>query len=185
MKEFIRKNSANFFSILRILGSLYLLFTKVGNDFTPTFLVIYVLLFATDIIDGYLARKLDISSAIGVTFDTIGDALIGCTPVKVLIVQKLIPGWFLVCLGVTVAVFVAAASVSYIKFKKFTFPHTYFSKFNGCCVASSPFLFHIVNTDVLFIIVGTVFFIDAVEILTVVCRLKEFRPFVPSIFHCK
>ena len=185
MKEFIRRNSANFFSLLRIIGALFLLLTDVGNEFTPKFLIIYVLLFVTDIIDGYLARKLDISSVLGVTLDTIGDALTGFTPVKVLIVQKLIPGWFLVWLGVTIAVFVVAATVSQIKFKKFTFPHTYFSKLNGCCVASSPFLFHFVDSNVLLIIVGTVFLLDAIEILIVVCRLKELRPFVPSIFHCK
>lgn len=185
MKEFIRKNIANFFSIIRIVGALFLLLTDIGNEFSAEFLSIYVFLFATDAIDGFLARRLNTCSALGVTFDTIGDALTGFTSVKVLIVQKLIPGWFLAWLGVTIAVFVVAASVSQIKFKKFTFPHTYFSKLNGVSVASAPFLFHIVDTNVLFIIVGSVFFIDALEILIVVCRLKEFRSFVPSIFHCK
>lgn len=165
------------------MGALYLLLTDVGNDFTPKFLILYAIFCSTDAIDGFLARRLNISSVLGVTLDTIGDALIGFTPVKVLVIQKLIPGWFYVLLGVTVAVFAAAAVVAQIKFKKFTFPHTYFGKLNGCCVASSPFLFHIVPLEVLFIIVGGVFFFAGVETLIIVIKLKELKPFVPSVFH--
>ena len=183
MKEFIRKNCANFFSVIRIVGALYLLLTDVGNDFTPKFLILYAIFCSTDAIDGFLARRLNISSVLGVTLDTIGDGLIGFTPVKVLVIQKLIPGWFYILLGVTVAVFAAAAIVAQIKFKKFTFPHTYFGKLNGCCVASSPFLFHVVPLNVLFIIVGGVFFFAGVETLIIVCKLKEMKPFVPSVFH--
>lgn len=183
MKEFIRKNCANFFSVIRIVGALYLLLTDVGNDFTPKFLILYAIFCSTDAIDGFLARKLNISSVLGVTLDTIGDGLIGFTPVKVLVIQKLIPGWFYILLGVTVAVFAAAALVAQIKFKKFTFPHTYFGKLNGCCVASSPFLFKLVPLNVLFIIVGGVFFFAGVETLIIVCKLKEMKPFVPSVFH--
>ncbi len=183
MKEFIRKNCANFFSVIRIVGALYLLLTDVGNDFTPKFLILYAIFCSTDAIDGFLARKLNISSVLGVTLDTIGDGLIGFTPVKVLVIQKLIPGWFYILLGVTVVVFAAAALVAQIKFKKFTFPHTYFGKLNGCCVASSPFLFKLVPLNVLFIIVGGVFFFAGVETLIIVCKLKEMKPFVPSVFH--
>ena len=181
MKEFIRKNIANFFSIVRIIGAIYLLI--FGEDFSAKFLIPYAIFCSTDAIDGYLARKLKTSSLLGVTLDTIGDGLIGFTPVKVLVVQKLIPGWFLIFLGVTVAVFAAAAIVSQIKFKKFSFPHTYFGKLNGVCVAGSPFLFHLVPIEVLFIIVGGVFFFAGVETLIIVAKLKKLVPFVPSIFH--
>ncbi len=182
MKEFIRKNIANFFSIVRIVGAIYLLI--VGEDFSAKFLIPYAIFCSTDAIDGYLARKLKTTSVLGVTLDTIGDGLIGFTPVKVLVIQKLIPGWFYILLGVTVAVFLAAAIVAQIKFKKFTFPHTYFGKLNGVCVATSPFLFHIVPTiNVLFIIVGGVFFFAGVETLIIMFRLKELVPFVPSVFH--
>ncbi len=185
MKEFIRKNIANFFSIIRIIGALYLLLTDVGNEFSTKFLILYAIFCSTDAIDGFLARRLKTSSVLGVTLDTIGDGLIGFTPVKVLVIQKLIPGWFLIFLGVTVAVFVAAAIVCQVKFKKFSFPHTYFGKLNGVCVASSPFLFHIVPLNILFIIVGGVFFFAGVETLIIVIKLKELKPFVPSIFHTK
>ncbi len=181
MKQFIRKNIANFFSCVRIVGAIYLLLT--ATDFSTNFLILYAIFCSTDAIDGFLARKLNTSSVLGVTLDTIGDGLIGFTPVKVLVVQKLIPGWFIGWLAVTVVVFAAAAIVAQVKFKKFTFPHTYFGKLNGVCVAGSPFLFHLVPLNVLFIIVGGVFFFAGIETLIIVIKLKEMKPFVPSIFH--
>lgn len=181
MKEFIRKNIANFFSCVRIVGAIYLLLT--ATEFDTKFLILYAIFCSTDAIDGFLARKLNISSVLGVTLDTIGDALIGFTPVKVLVVLKLIPGWFIGWLAVTVAIFASAAVASQVKFKKFTFPHTYFDKLLGCCVAGSPFLFHLVDINTLFIIVGGVFFFAALEALIIVIKLKELKPFVPSIFH--
>ncbi len=181
MKQFIRKNIANFFSCVRIVGAIYLLFT--ATDFSAKFLILYAIFCSTDAIDGFLARRLNTSSVLGVTLDTIGDGLIGFTPVKVLVVMKLIPGWFIGWLAVTVAIFAAAAIVAQVKFKKFTFPHTYFGKLNGCCVAGSPFLFHLVDINILFIIVGGVFFFAAIETLIIVIKLKELKPFVPSIFH--
>ena len=181
MKEFIRKNIANFFSIVRIVGAIYLLIW--GTEFSTKFLILYAIFCSTDAIDGYLARKLNTSSVLGVTLDTIGDGLIGFTPVKVLVVQKLIPGWFYILLGVTVAVFFAAAIVAQVRFKKFSFPHTYFGKLNGVCVASSPFLFSFIPKEVVFIIVGGVFFFAGVETLIIVLKLKKMVPFVPSVFH--
>ncbi len=181
MKQFIRKNIANFFSCVRIVGAIYLLLT--ATEFSNTFLILYAIFCSTDAIDGFLARRLNTSSVLGVTLDTIGDGLIGFTPVKVLVVQKLIPGWFIGWLAVTVLVFAAAAIVAQVKFKKFTFPHTYFGKLNGVCVAGSPFLFRLVPLNVLFIIVGGVFFFAGVETLIIVLKLKEMKPFVPSIFH--
>lgn len=181
MKEFVRKNIANFFSCVRIVGAIYLLFT--ATEFNAKFLILYAIFCSTDAIDGFLARRLNTSSVLGVTLDTIGDGLIGFTPVKVLVVQKLIPGWFIGWLAVTVAIFAAAAIVAQVKFKKFTFPHTYFGKLNGVCVAGSPFLFHLVDINILFIIVGGVFFFAAIETLIIVIRLKELRPFVASVFH--
>lgn len=181
MKEFVRKNIANFFSCVRIVGAIYLLFT--ATEFNAKFLILYAIFCSTDAIDGFLARRLNTSSVLGVTLDTIGDGLIGFTPVKVLVVQKLIPGWFIGWLAVTVAIFAASAIVAQVKFKKFTFPHTYFGKLNGVCVAGSPFLFHLVDINILFIIVGGVFFFAAIETLIIVIRLKELRPFVASVFH--
>lgn len=181
MKEFFRKNIANMVSCVRIIGATILLLFY--SEFSTEFLIIYGISASTDALDGMLARKLNTCSILGVTLDTIGDLLIGLTPVKVLIVQKLIEPWFLVWIGASILLFLIAAIISQVKFKKLSFPHTYFDKLLGCCVAASPFIYHIVPINVLLIIVGTVFFIASIEAVIIEIKLKEAKPFVPSIFH--
>ena len=177
----MKKHIANIFSCIRIIGATILLLFY--SDFSTEFLIIYGISASTDALDGYFARKFDACSVLGVTLDTIGDLLIGLTPVKVLVVQKLIEPWFLIWIGISILLFLTSAIISQVKFKKFSFPHTYFDKLLGCCVAASPFIFHIVPINVLLIIVGTVFSIAAIESVIIEIRLKEAKPFVPSIFH--
>ncbi len=177
----MKKHIPNMISCIRIIGAIILLL--FFDEFSTPFLIIYGISAATDALDGYFARKFDCCSMLGVTLDTIGDLLIGLAPVKVLIWQKLITPWFLIMIGVAILFFLCSAILSQIKFKKFTFPHTYFDKLLGVCVAGSPYLFHLVPIHVLFIIVGTVFCLCGFENLLIMIRLKEAKPFVASVFH--
>lgn len=177
----MKKYIPNILSCIRIAGGLILLF--FFNEFSSLFLIIYGVSAATDALDGYFARKFDVCSVLGVAFDTIGDALIGFTPVKVLVVNNLIKPQIFTWLMVSVALFFTSAVISLIKFKKFSFPHTYFDKLLGVCVAASPFLFHLIEIDTLLIIVASIFFIAAIESVIIELKLKEAKPFVASIFH--
>ncbi len=184
-KEFyeMKKHLPNMFSCIRIIGALILL---IGfEDFTVPFLIIYGISAATDAIDGYLARKFDCCSMLGVTLDTIGDLLIGMAPVKVIVWQQLYKGheWFFIMIGAAIFFFLCSATLSQIKFKKFTFPHTYLDKLLGVCVAGSPYLLQVVDVKILFIIVGSVFCLCGFENFLIMIRLKEAKPFVASIFH--
>ncbi len=180
----MKKHLPNMFSSIRIIGALVLL---IGfEDFTVPFLIIYGISAATDAIDGYLARKFDCCSMLGVTLDTIGDLLIGMAPVKVIIWQKLYVGnlWFFGLIGAAIFFFLCSATLSQIKFKKFTFPHTYFDKLLGVCVAASPYIYYFTkDIKVLFIVVGVVFALCGFENFLIMIRLKEAKPFVASIFH--
>ena len=179
----MKKHIPNILSSLRIIGATILLI--FFDEFSVPFLIIYGISASTDALDGYFARKFDCCSLLGVTLDTIGDLLIGMTPVKVILCQKYYKGneWFLIMIGVAIFFFLCSAILAQIKFKKFTFPHTYFDKFLGVCVAASPFLFQVVSVQILFIIVGTVFCLCGFENFLIMIRLKELKPFVPSIFH--
>ncbi len=177
----MKKHLPNIVSCIRIVGALILLI--FFDEFSTEFLIIYGISASTDALDGYLARKFDVCSVLGVTLDTIGDGLIGLAPVKVLIVQKLIAPWFIVWIAVSFCLFFTSAMISFFKFKKLSFPHTYFDKLLGVAVAASPFLFHIVSINVLLGIVGTIFFIASIESVIIEIKLKEAKPFVPSIFH--
>lgn len=177
----IKKHLANFISCIRIVGSLILLI--FFNEFSTTFLIIYAICALTDALDGFVARKLNTCSVLGVTLDSVGDAFTGFAPVKVLIVQKLIQPWFVAWLLVSVALFLTAAIISQVKFKKFSFPHTYFDKLLGLSVSISPFLQTVIDIQILLGVVGVIFFIASIESVIIEIKLKEAKPFVPSVFH--
>lgn len=180
----MKKHLPNMFSCIRIIGAIYLLLFT--DEFDLKFLIIYGISASTDAIDGYLARKFDCCSMLGVTLDTVGDLLIGAAPVKVIIWQKMYVGceWFFILIGAAVFFFLCSAILSQIKFKKFTFPHTYFDKLLGVCVAASPYIYYFTNNiKVLFAVVGVVFALCGFENFLIMTRLKKAVPFVPSIFH--
>lgn len=66
----IRKNIANIITVTRIIGTLFLVFFKV---LSVPFIVAYVYSGLSDVIDGFLARKLKIESDIGRKLDSISD----------------------------------------------------------------------------------------------------------------
>ena len=143
MLTFKNYNIADWFSFYRILAAPFLLVLLVFNErdlFTWFLLISY----CTDMIDGFLARKLKITSARGSQLDSIGDqitfvvGLIGLWIFEndfmkqnfILIVIALIP----YCIQMLIA---------YSKYKKATAFHTYLAKISaliqGVFILSSLF----------------------------------------------
>lgn len=131
MLTFKNHNIADWFSFYRILAAPFLLVLLVFNErdlFTWFLLISY----CTDMIDGFLARKLKITSARGSQLDSIGDqitfvvGLIGLWIFEndfmkqnfILIVIALIP----YCIQMLIA---------YSKYKKATAFHTYLAKISA------------------------------------------------------
>lgn len=68
--ENIKKHIPNFVTILRIVGTIILLPLDINTD---VFLIIYAFTGFSDVLDGYLARKLNAESALGSKLDTAAD----------------------------------------------------------------------------------------------------------------
>ncbi len=70
--EFLKNNIANFITSVRILFS-FLFIYLASKDQRMAFLVLYLILYLSDIIDGNLARKLNIVSEKGRKLDAVAD----------------------------------------------------------------------------------------------------------------
>ena len=89
------KNIPNLLTVFRLLlipVMLYYLFT----DNLKIALIIYVLASATDVIDGYIARKFDMITNIGKILDPLADKLLQFAALIGLWYSKIIPLWILV-----------------------------------------------------------------------------------------
>lgn len=96
----IKNNTANIVSLSRIL----IAFVAIGLLFIPTTcayvwaLVLTIIAFAMDGVDGYIARKYNQTSELGSVLDIMGDRIVEASFWIVFAVMGLLPVWFpIVC----------------------------------------------------------------------------------------
>ncbi|MBQ6798899.1 MAG: CDP-alcohol phosphatidyltransferase family protein [Oscillospiraceae bacterium] len=128
----------NFITVLRIIGTFALLFLSPAE---LSFLIIYLVCGLTDILDGWLARKLKITSVMGSRLDTAADlfyyivmaikifpALLTALPPAVWI-----PVWGTALLRICMYLYVA------LRFHRLASSHTLLNKLTGFLVFCLPF----------------------------------------------
>ena len=118
----------NVISVLRIAGSISLLFCDVKGR---PFWTLYVLCGLSDILDGWLARKLHVESKTGAVLDSVADILfVVCCAARLLQVVE-IPVWLWIWAGVIVFIKTVNQISALIVCKRFCFPHTWANKLTG------------------------------------------------------
>lgn len=179
MKKLI-KYVPNILSLSRIIVASFL-FTF--NDFyETTFLVLYIFCAATDFFDGKIARKYHCESKLGAALDSIGDGMTYLPLLKILIVQKLIPGWIVVWLLVDIALALVGAFIALGKFKKFFIPHTYVGKFLGLVIFVLPIMVQVMPEIVWIVVISVNATVNVAEIIYIQLASKEPQD-VLSVFH--
>ena len=139
LKEILKhKNLPNYITSLRIIGTMAMLFMK---PLSKIFLVTYAVAGITDVLDGFIARKMGSISELGSKLDSAADLLlyfvmlVKIFPVMWVTLPHAI--WFAV--GAIVAVRFCAYMVAAIKYKRFAAQHTYMNKASGLAVFTIPF----------------------------------------------
>jgi CDP-diacylglycerol--glycerol-3-phosphate 3-phosphatidyltransferase len=111
-----------------LLGAICLL---LCNPADAVFWVIYGLCGISDMLDGYLARKLHAESKAGAVLDSVADiCFVVCCAIR-LIPALRIPPWLWIWAVVIVAIKFANQVSALIVFKGFRFPHTAANKLTG------------------------------------------------------
>jgi len=131
MLTFKNYNIADWFSFYRIAAAPWLIFLLLldnRNLFTWFLLVSY----STDMIDGFLARKLNIASARGSQLDSFGDQItfaIGLLGLFVFEYEFLKKNYLLILIAFLP--YVVQMLLAFIKYKKATAFHTYLAKLSA------------------------------------------------------
>ena len=122
------KRLPNVISVLRIAGSISLLFCDVKGW---PFWSLYVLCGLSDILDGWLARRLHAESKTGAILDSVSDIVfVACCAIRLLPVLE-IPAWLWIWAGVIVIIKIVNQISALVVFKRFCFPHTLANKLTG------------------------------------------------------
>ena len=122
------KRLPNVISVLRIAGSLGLLFCDVAGWL---FWTLYALCGISDMVDGRLARKLHAESKVGAVLDSVADIIfVVCCAARLLQVVEIpvrLWTWAVVIVFIKIMNQVSALAV----FKRSCFPHTWANKLTG------------------------------------------------------
>ena len=122
------KTLPNIITIFRAIGALGLLFFGVGS---AAFWVIYFACGISDMLDGYLARKLHCESKIGALLDSLADIVfVACCCIKLIPVLAL-PNWLWIWALVIALIKVINQISALVVYKKCVFPHTIANKVTG------------------------------------------------------
>ena len=136
----IKKNLANFITLIRIFGAVALIFLE---PLSIPFFIVYGVCGFSDAIDGLVARKLGTSSQFGAALDSFSDLLFyGVMAAKIFpTLQRLLTLFQWIIIAVPTALHLIAYVICMIKFTKFSAIHTYANKVLGALVYFYPFFF--------------------------------------------
>ena len=122
------KQLPSIISVARIAGSLGLLFCDVTG---VAYWIIYSLCGISDIVDGWLARKLKCITKTGALLDSLADiCFVACCAWKLLPILDM-PQWLWLWAGVIVAIKIVNQISALVMYGCFQFPHTAANKATG------------------------------------------------------
>lgn len=122
------KQLPNIISTLRIIGAISLLSIDIGS---VTFWMAYFACGLSDMLDGYLARKLSCESKIGALLDSMADIVFVTCCCWRLIPALSYPKWLWIWGGLVVAIKVINQISALVMYKNCIFPHTIANKVTG------------------------------------------------------
>ena len=147
----------NCITALRFVGTICLLFLA---PFTAVFYIVYTLAGISDVLDGWIARKLRLTSEFGAKLDSAAG------------LPRII--W----LGVALVVALRLVSYAFaaIKYHRFASLHTYMNKATGAAVFALPYLAHLPALTPFCWGLFVLSLLGTLEELVIHIRAKEYNP---------
>jgi len=176
-------NIADWFSFYRILASPLLLLFLILED-RDVFKWLLLISFCTDMIDGFLARKLKITSPRGSQLDSIGDQVTFVMGLAGLAVFQFdfIKANYVIIL-IVFALYMLQMLIAFIKYRKTTAFHTYMAKLSA--ILQGVFILWALFFDPvywLFYVVVILGFLETIEEITLIFLHERWTSDVKGIY---
>ncbi len=182
MSRNFKSSLPNLVTGIRVICALFLLFLP---PFSLVFFVVYALAGASDLLDGYLARRFNVISHFGATLDSIADLTFFAIVFIVVYPYLDWQAWLIAAIAIVVVIRLASLLVGYIKFQEFAFLHSYANKLAGFSVFCFPFLCFIFDFKLPTIYLAAVGLISAIEELIINIISKKIQKNITTIFALK
>lgn len=143
------KHIPNILSTLRLLAVIPLLLLE---PLRWPFMVVYVLAGLSDMLDGPIARKFNITSQFGAALDGIADLLFLFTVLFRLGPLIEFSNWLWIWIGIAIATKLLSSLIGYIRHKEVIFLHTYIGKFFMFNLFLFPVYYQFLEADFILIV---------------------------------
>ncbi|QQU16171.1 CDP-alcohol phosphatidyltransferase family protein [Enterococcus casseliflavus] len=147
------------------------------------FWLLYSYCFVSDLVDGLLARRMNLTSEVGALLDSFADAsfflAVFLSFLPRLLETQAIMVWILV---IAIIRFVSYL-IGYVKYRSFSSLHTWLNKAVGFLLGSFPLLLIVSHTKIVVLILGTIATVSALEELLITILSKNLDRNQKSIFE--
>lgn len=175
------KHLPNSITVLRIIGAIFLF---VVEPLSVNFYILYTLCGFTDIIDGFLARKLNLTSELGAKLDSVAD-LFYYSAMVLNILPRIFDDVSIFAWGF-VALIIVTRLFSYIfaakKYHCFTSLHTLGNKISGLVVFAVPYLIQFIPETIVCVIVCFVCAFATIDELLIHITSSEYDANIKGFF---
>lgn len=173
------KNIPNGITAIRILAAISLLIVK---PFSTLFFSLYLMCGISDVLDGYIARKMDASSKFGQVFDSISDLIFISIVLLIFIPIIYLPLWMICWIAAIAVIRLISIVLGLARYQRLAFLHTYANKATGIVLFCFPFLFSVFGKETAATVICCIASISAAEELLMNLTLKTLRRDRNSIF---
>lgn len=170
----------NILTTFRILTSL--LIVMVSDKY---FFPLYFFAGITDILDGWIARKMNWTSRFGTLLDSLADLLFFIVVVLKIILTIKLPTFLLWGALVILLIRCITYLIGYFRFHQFASLHTYLNKLTGLLLFLSPIVLLIIPITPFGIILLVCGSLSAIEELLIVTTTERLDQNVPTILNKK
>ncbi len=159
----MKKYLPNVITSARIIGSICLLFADISVNIFSPFWIIYLLCGISDMIDGYIARKLNAATKFGADLDSVADLSFCVCCFYRLFPTFTFSHWVWACVVVIVLIKVTNLISALVIHRKLVFPHTIANKLTGLLLFVSIPIYICFNLFVPLLIVAVVALFAAIQ----------------------
>lgn len=164
------KNTANFITSLRIVFAFVIVFAEPSSK---AFWICYFCGGFTDLMDGFIARKLNQQSSAGAKLDSIADTAFAMAIFIVAINNLSLPVWIWLCTALIALLRMVGYIIGLHKYRTFSSLHTYANKATGALIFASPLLYAIWGMTIVGIILCILAFASSLEELIITTKSEK------------
>ena len=164
---------------------IFALLVAFSEPLSMLFWVFYSLALATDIIDGPIARKLEVNTNFGSTLDTIADLfLVICLIVCIFPILEISTRSYIL-IGIVFLLKGISIIYAYTKFKKVVSYHTYFIKFSAVVIFAFPVWIFLFDENLVILVLATLQIAVYIEELFITRISDKPDANAKSVFHIR